>query len=419
MGLLTLGAILRQHGYRITYVDCQDRRHPQARQSADKHRFGRGPYLKTRIPKPPSLGDIPRHFCRYGILPQWFDRSLAQIPRPDLILVTSLMTYWYPGVQETIAHLRAVYPTVPIILGGIYATLCRSHAERHSGADVVIPGPAEDSILQIVGRILGSMARPQFDPRCLDSYPYPAFDLQHQVDYMPLLTSRGCPFACAYCAAKVLNPDLRKRSAPSVVEEIRYWHAAFGVDDFAFYDDALLINAEQHALPILEGGVRTGLKVRFHTPNALHIRAIDPQIARLMYRAGFETVRLGLETASVDAADRLDRKVTVTEFQNSVRCLRDAGFRRNQIGAYLLVGLPNQTLTEIEWSIRLVKQNRITPILAHYAPIPHTTLWPKAVAASRYPLEKDPIYTNNAIQPCQKTPFSWQKLSRLKALVSS
>ena len=419
LGLLTLGAILRQHGFRISYVDCQDRRHPLARKSSHHHRFGRGPFVKTRIAKPVALDDIPRHYCRYGILPEWFDQSLAHIAKPDLILVTSQMTYWYPGIHETIARLKAAYPSVPIVLGGIYATLCRSHAIRHSGADQVISGPAEEALLPLVEQFTGHQMQIRFAPRRLDSYPYPAFDLQHQLDYVPLLTSRGCPFSCAYCASNVLNPELMRRSHASVVEEIRYWHHSLGIVDFAFYDDALLIDADNHALPILEGIVQTGLKLRFHTPNALHIRAIRPQVARSMQQAGFETIRLGLETASIDTDDRLDRKVTMAEFRNAVQNLKDAGFDRHQIGAYLLVGLPEQSLADLEWSIHLVKQYRITPVLAHYSPIPHTPLWPKAVAASRYPLEDDPIYTNNAIQPCQKDPFSWEKLAKLKALVSA
>jgi hypothetical protein len=45
------------------------------------------------------------------------------------------------------------------------------------------------------------------------------------------------------------------------VAEIRYWHQRFAVTDFAFYNGALLVDAARHALPILEGIVRAGLKV--------------------------------------------------------------------------------------------------------------------------------------------------------------
>ena len=63
----------------------------------------------------------------YGIQPEWLREDLQSLPRPDVILVTSMMTYWYTGVQETIGVLRDIFADVPLILGGIYATLCREH----------------------------------------------------------------------------------------------------------------------------------------------------------------------------------------------------------------------------------------------------------------------------------------------------
>jgi radical SAM superfamily enzyme YgiQ (UPF0313 family) len=206
------------------------------------------------------------------------------------------------------------------------------------------------------------------------------------------------------------------RTPASVVEEIRYWHTAHGTTDFAFYDDALLIDAETHILPLLESIICSGLKVRFHTPNALHVREITRETARLMLRAGFEILRLGLETAFFQGRKALDRKVTEIEFQQAVAHLKAAGFRGDQVGAYLLVGLPGQQESDWVKSIEIVRKNEITPVLAYYTPIPQTALWKKAVDASRFDLENDPIFTNNAILPCHEEAFSWERFTRLKKL---
>jgi radical SAM superfamily enzyme YgiQ (UPF0313 family) len=201
------------------------------------------------------------------------------------------------------------------------------------------------------------------------------------------------------------------------LEEIQYWHEKYNVRDFAFYDDALLVDAETHAIPMLEGVIHADLKVCFHTPNAVHIREISRRTARLMFLAGFQTLRLGLEIAAFEKRDTMDRKVTAAEFKRAVSALKHAGFDKNQIGAYLLTGLPGQPMKSVEDSIKTVKQNGITPILAHYTPIPGTALWKEAVASSRYDLESDPLFTNNAISPCQDQAFSWEKLSHLKNLI--
>lgn len=419
MGLLLLAAILRRHGAHVSYVDCLDRFHPRAPRKEPDLRYGRGPYLKSPIRKPAGLDDVPRNYSRYGVRPDWLRQDLFSLERPDLICVTSLMTYWYPGVQETIGMIKAVFPGVEIWLGGIYASLCKAHAQENSGADRVVSGSDESKFLKLISEKTGYAMPPRFSTEDLDTYPYPAFDLQRNINYLPLLTSRGCPFSCAYCASHILQPVRRLRDPYAVIEEIRFWRASHHVKDFVFYDDALLADKENHAMPMLESIVQAGLKVNFHTPNALHVRGIDLTVARLMFEAGFKTLRLGLETTDFVDRKHIDRKVTAEEFLQAADCLKAAGFRKEQVGAYLLVGLPGQDIRSVEASIRTVRKSGITPVPAYYSPIPHTAMWPKAVAASRYDLVKDPVFSNNAILPCRSGPFSWDTLTALKNLAST
>ncbi len=418
MGLALLGSILRNHGFTVSYIDCLDHFHPEAVHTDMSARCGRGPWLKTRIPKPDGIKHIPRNFCRYGILPEWFAKDLQAVDKPDLILLTSLMTYWYPGVQETIAHIRKIFPDVPLVLGGIYATLCHEHALRHSGADEVISGDGIKEILRIAEQYTGFSVSAQIDPSDMNTWPFPAWDLQRQIPFAPLLTSMGCPFSCAYCASRFLEPVHMVRSPEHVLAEILHWHKTCGVRDFAFYDDALLINAKNHAIPMLEGIIRADMPLRFHTPNAVHIREITPQTAQLMFRAGFKTLRLGLETTAFEERNALDRKVTEEEFCRAAAYLREAGFDQKQVGAYLLVGLPHQSLEAVEASILTVKRNGLTPVPTYYTPIPHTALWKEAVAVSSYNLEADPVFSNNALFPCMSEGFSWKLITRLKDLVT-
>ena len=137
-----------------------------------------------------------------------------------------------------------------------------------------------------------------------------------------------------------------------------------------------------------------------------------------MFRAGFKTIQLGLETAFFDDREAMDIKVGPGEFQQAVGHLMDAGFEGEAIGAYLLYGLPGQDVAELEATIKMVKSCGVRPFLAQYSPIPHTALWPEAVKTSRYDLESDPILHNNSIFPCQKEPFSWEQVGYFKKLTS-
>jgi len=418
LGLLSLASILDYHGFTVSYMDCLERFHPEATQTDPFARYGRGPYLKTRIPKPRGMEDVPRNFSRYGIKKKWFKNDLLSISKPDLILITSLMTYWYTGVQETIETLKEIFPNIPVVLGGIYASLCRNHAIRHLSVDKVATGSYGENIFKLVEEYTGFSVRSRINFNDMDAYPYPAFGMQRKIAYIPLLTSKGCPFTCAYCASHFLNPKRIVRNPKSVVEEIGYWNEKFDVKDFVFYDDAFLVDAKKHAIPILEGIIEKGIDVRFHTPNAIHIREISRESAHLMFRAGFKTLRLGLETTIFDKRTELDNKVSKEDFFQVVSILNDAGFKKNQVGAYLLVGLPEHPIHTIERSIETVRKSGITPVLAYYSPIPHTALWSKAVKSSRYDLVSDPLFTNNAIMPCQHEAFSWKIISHLKNLAS-
>ncbi len=417
IGLLAIAGILRTHGYRVSYIDCLDRFHPELSNAGKIGEFGKGHYVKRRIPRPEKLQDVPRHYSRYGMPESLVRKSIIDCPEPEAVLVTSLMTYWYPGVIALIDVVREMLPGVPVLLGGIYASLCHEHAVRHAGADDVLSGQFEISLLDLLGRLTGHNRTCRFRPDKPDTYPYPAFDLQSSIPYVPILTGQGCPFKCAYCASWFLNPRLRRRSPQHVVEEIAYWHKEYSVSDFAFYDDALLIDAEDHIMPILEGVMARGLAVRFHTPNALHIRPLSREVAQLLFRAGFKTIRLGLETAFFDGRHKMDSKVGPDEFEKAVDHLKTAGFKDPALGAYLLYGLPGQDVGQLEASIKMVKACGVRPVLSQYSPIPHTELWPAAVRSSRYDLEADPIFHNNSIFPCQKEPFSWEKVGYFKGLV--
>ncbi|MFP4474485.1 MAG: B12-binding domain-containing radical SAM protein [Desulfatibacillaceae bacterium] len=416
LGLFQLAAIARAMGCRVSYYDCLGRDTAPAGPDA---RQGRGPYRKTPLPVPPALSDVPRTWSRYGVPPETFRAGLAAMPRPDLVLVTSHMTYWYPGVFETISELRRVLPGVPVVLGGVYATLCVEHARKHSGADQVVPGQCENRLPDILER--HTSWRPESSPDTSDlaRLPFPALDLPKHLHFAPIITARGCPYRCAYCASHIVEPRSARRNPADVVKEIRHWHLRTGVRDFAFYDDALLHGAEEHAVPLFEQIAALGLPLRFHTPNAVHVRHVSATMARLFRDAGVRTLRLGVETTDIAHRKPLDTKVRGGDLARTAKNLRAAGFGRRTAGAYLLAGLPGQSDKEVEASILEVKAAGIQPIVAHYSPIPGTRLWDEAVRASRYDLASDPLFHNNAILPCGPEPFSWQRQRRLKQLALS
>lgn len=420
LGLLYLASFLRRQGYEVSYIDCLDRYYPGLSEEPGLKRglrreYGTGSFYRQKVAKPSCLQDIPRYFYRYGLSQRLFLEALNQVENPEAVLVTSGMTYWYPGVFEVIRQVRQKWHNVPIVSGGIYATICNEHARTYSGADIIIQGPGEDRVLPVVEKITGNkplMVNDNGKNLAIDSCPYPAFDLMRRIDYICLLTSRGCPFSCSYCASHLLNGSVIKRSPESVVSEVLFWHKKHGVKEFAFYDDALLVDADSHIIPTLEAIIAKGIRVNFHTPNGLHARYIDIKLAKIMRQAGFKAVRLGLETVS----NRLDNKVNFEEFAQAAGYLKEAGFTGEQIIAYLLMGLPEQSPLEMELAIRMVQKCGARVYLSEYSPIPGTELWKDAVSCSRYDLESEPLTHNNTVMSCLSKKFTWEDVRRLKEL---
>ena len=419
LGLLTLASFLRRSGFQVQMIDCLDSkpsdttrgRQPMSLKRKD---WGCGKFPSEEIPKPDALRLIRKRYRRYGLSPTLFRQMLQAAVRPDVVLVGSMMTYWYPGVFETLAEVRTVWPGATIILGGNYATLCPDHARAFSGADAVVTGDGEFTLPPVLKDLLGGTVDFPFDGNDLDSYPYPAMDLVPRLDAVPIMTSRGCPCRCTYCASNLLNRGFRTRDPIRVVDEIEHWCRSRGVKNVAFYDDALLVNSMERAVPMLEEILRRHLEINFHCPNGLHLRDITPRLATLLFQAGFRTIRFGFETASATRQIQTGSKVTTDELRQSVAYLLEAGYGSTEIGVYLLCGLPGQEAREIEAGIELVLGIGARPILAEYSPIPGTPLWDEAVRQSRYDIVREPLFQNNTLLPCLRSDISSADFQALK-----
>lgn len=412
MGLLYLSTWLKKAGADVYLVDCLDRLHPESGAKAKKERWipGTGQWKRTPLSLPEVYRGIPRRYCRYGLPIEVFRREAAEVPKPDVILVGSSMTYWYPGVHLAIEQVREIWPQVPVILGGNYPTLCQEHARRHAGADLVVRGPVEmvpaETIRDLTGFELDMKIDFETDRPDLDLYP--------RLEAAPLMTSRGCPFRCPYCASHQLFGGFLQRPVDGILAEIEDRVARLGIRHFAFYDDALLLNAETHLVPLLEAIIHDKMDVRFHAPNGLHVGAISSNLARLMYAAGFKTLRLGLETLEPDRRNQLGKKVPTGAFRSAVINLKKAGFKDEQIGIYILMGLPGQPLEEVLTTTEIVRNTGGRPYLAEYSPLPGTKLWHEAVRSSPFPLEEEPLFHNNSFFPCRGTDFTWERAWAIK-----
>ena len=126
IGLLSIASILREHGYELDFIDCLDRYNPellklQGLSEPKGNAYGTGKYHRQPVEKPEVVKHISRYFCRYGITPDIFEAELDRRAKPDVVLVTSKMTYWYPGPRMRLSNgSRNGFP------------MCRSYLAAHT-----------------------------------------------------------------------------------------------------------------------------------------------------------------------------------------------------------------------------------------------------------------------------------------------
>jgi len=358
--------------------------------------WGRGLFPFERIPSPAPLQDIPRHFRRFGRPRACFQDYLAKHGPFDHALVQTVMTYWYPGVAEVIEDIRHACPGARIVLGGNYATLCTEHA-RALGADLVVVG----SDLQPLWQLLGTTPDPD-QPALWEVY--------EPLRVGVLKLSDGCPFRCSYCSVPKVYARFQPRPLARVLAELELL-VGRGAENVAFYDDALLFDAEKVLVPFLQELIRRGIRVNLHTPNALNARFVTADLAELMVRAGFKTFYLGFESASRQWQQCTGGKVFSEELAQCVDYLLAAGADPANITAYQILGHPESDIQELEESMRFVHSVGIRGMLADFSPIPGT---PDGEACRRWVDMDEPLMHNKTAFPVIRLGF--EEVNRLKDL---
>ncbi|MCK9573099.1 MAG: radical SAM protein [Candidatus Omnitrophica bacterium] len=373
-GFLVMLNYLKSKGIHIDYIDCLD-------EKTIKATFGRGKYSNVIVEKPDVFKSIPRYFKRYGISLKDFETRLVG-KKFDYILITSSMTYWYPGANLAVNILKKKFPSTKIILGGTYATLCNAHAKKTSGCDLVFSNENLEDFFKTLGVDFNYNKLYESLPAYEDFYA--------KLDYIVLRTSWGCPFDCNYCAIKKLFPGFFRLPEEKIVSFIKKY-AEKGIKDFVLYDDAFFYEPD-YAKNVLKKIDALQLNIGFHTPNALHLRFLDKELALLLKNTGFTNPHFGLETLDPSLQKLWGDKVNKHDLTEGLKLLRDAGFKNGEFSVYLLLGFPGQNLDDLRKDVEFLNSLGARVSLAEFSPVPGTTLF------KEYPKEFDePLLQNNSI----------------------
>ncbi|HLQ76119.1 MAG TPA: radical SAM protein, partial [Terriglobia bacterium] len=161
--------------------------------------------------------------------------------------------------------------------------------------------------------------------------------------------SRGCPYYCTFCSVPKINGrKFRKRSPEGTIDELRYARKEYVFRDFEFLDDNLTLDVE-HAKRMCEALIQADLGVGWYANNGIRADRLDRELAQLMKRAGCKGVAIGVESADDEVLKNIKKGETVEQLRRGILMMKEAGIT---VGGHFIIGLPGDTLEEVEKSIR-------------------------------------------------------------------
>ncbi|MDQ1238088.1 MAG: anaerobic magnesium-protoporphyrin monomethyl ester cyclase [Thermodesulfobacteriota bacterium] len=298
-----------------------------------------------------------------------------------------------------VRHLKKL--GVPTVLGGSHPTAAPAQSIHYTGADMVVVGEGEKTLLGLADSIQNRMPlesveglvirkdgqitmNPKRAPiNDLDDIPVPDRSFLNDADYFGnvLITGRGCPFNCAYCASRTLwGRKVRLRSVTSIVHELRLLrdHAALkdsrpGRWVMKIVDDTFTVNRSRTA-GLLDQIIAEGLNC-FEFTAGVRADTLDEHLVSRMKQANFKRVTLGVESGSPRILKMIRKGETNEDVIRALKLLRDAGIHSH---TFLMIGLPGETFEDIELSKKLIIESQPNYVEVNMVtPYPGTEIFEK------------------------------------------
>lgn len=313
--------------------------------------------------------------------------------KPDIVGVGSF-TVSFETTRRLGKALKQAMPKVPVVLGSYHVTLVPDQAMSHEEFDVGVIHEGEFTMLDIIQHYKGHKAledvpgivfrtpnglhhtphRKTF--RDLDQLPFPARHLlpmnlyrpipvdEHDFPKFAMITSRGCPHACAFCQKS--RSGYRSHSPEYIVDEIEHLVRDFGVRDIAFVDSLFCAN-KRRVYGICDEIIRRGVKVSWTC--STRVEVVDKPLLQRMHEAGCWRTRFGIESGSDQVLDFISKGITKEKIRNAITAAHEVGLRPK---AFFIVGHMPDTRETIEETIEFAKS-----LPLHDVTVQINTLLPK------------------------------------------
>lgn len=381
VGLAYIGAVLKNNSRRVMIIDC-------LAEGWD------------------TITPVDENIERIGLTLEETEKRIRDFS-PDLVGVSNHFTKQKESARQIYELVKKINKNIVTAAGGAHPTAAPEEEIKNEYLDYIILGEGEYSFLDLLNYIEGNLSEKDLDGICfkennnvkiipkkkfienLDSLPFPAYELinwnkyfgqrychgERKKDrYMPVITSRGCPFDCVFCSAhKVWGKKFRARSPENVLKELKFLKSEYGIEEIIFEDDNLTLDVKR-AEKLFDLMIEEKLDLIWDTPNGVAAFALTAEIIKKMKDSGCYCVNFAIESGNQHDLDKVIKKpLDLKKVPPLINYAKKIGL---EVGVFLVIGIPGQTSKSMKDSFKFAAKLRIyNPFISIATPYPGTELY--------------------------------------------
>lgn len=308
----------------------------------------------------------------------------------------------YVAFTKIVHLLKKELPNSKIVAGGPHVTALSEHTlNSNPELDFIIRGEGEIALPMLVKRLLNYQGlsdvpnlayrengkcilsqRSEWidvneygtpDWESLKPQHYPA--IQHgtfhkSTKVVPILTSRGCPYPCTFCAGSLMTgKQIRRRNIKEVVDEIEMLQKQYGFEEFIIEDENFTFYKD-HVLEFADEIEKREIKCYFSFPNGIRLDRLDEEVVKKLKTMGAYMVALGIESISTDTLKRMNKEWCRKQVIDMVDLLKKYKFI---VQANFVLGFRGDSLADLQESIDFAMMLNVDQVyFGNYIPLPGT-----------------------------------------------
>jgi anaerobic magnesium-protoporphyrin IX monomethyl ester cyclase len=357
LGIGYLAAVLEKNGYNVDVIDCQ--------------------VLK------PTRRELQDEFIKR---------------QPDVVGVASATLTYNPALQ-IVKTAKEVAPNCVTLLGGPHVTVMDEQSLADAPeVDIVVRGEGEKTVLELAqlvsesnlkglgevagitfrkdGQIVRTRDRPFIQN--LDQLPFPAYKYfpisKYRFfgkTYLPIITSRGCPFQCTFClASRMCGKKFRARSPKNVVDELEWLRDTYGADAFTFYDDTFTFDRKRTLVICEEMKSR---KMDLPWDCRTRVDRVSKEVLAKMRSANCQLIHFGVESGSQKMLDAMKKGTTVEQNERAIVWAKEVDIF---VAISVVIGYPGETTDTLGQTLDFIRKTEPDYVYVCVAiPYPGTELY--------------------------------------------